>query len=234
AARPLPGPAGARDDGRAPRGGAFHGGGPRAGRGAARAVRRRASPRRPAARDAGPRRLPLRVVRGLALGLARAADPARVGELRAVPRGVAGPAGLAAGPPPGDRPGAPRGVRRAERRAGRGCAVPASRAVRRLLLPRARRPRHLPGLDDSVPEQRGEAVDRLLRERRLEQLLRDERAGARAETRSRMRRGADVPEPLARSAVRRRLCEGAPGGGLVEAERASGPAAVPQGPARRP
>src|SRR5437773_1988693 len=83
-----------------------------------------------AALDASARRVPLRALRGLALALARAADPPGLGELRALPRRTARAAGLVAGPPPGDRPAAPRGLRRARPRAGGRRAVPAPGALR--------------------------------------------------------------------------------------------------------
>ena len=77
-----------------------------------RPVRRDARRGRRAPDDARAHGLPLHALRGVAVAVARRADPPGVGSLGALPPGAARSAGRAAGPPSRARRAAARGVRR--------------------------------------------------------------------------------------------------------------------------
>ena len=199
AARALLHPARARDDGGAARRRAVRRGGRGGGPRAPRRARPGARSRRRARGGAGAHGLPLRAVRSRAFPVAAAPDPARVGQLRALPAGAARRR---------------RDYRSGTRRSTTSCSTRARRTIptappRRCTTTSSWRPRstksssaaeHLRVL---ALQETARAGDGALCERRLEQLLRDERAGSGAETRAGPRARADLPQPLDRRRVAR-------------------------------
>ena len=98
--------------------------------------------RRPARSPRGARRVPLHAVRRLRLGVARAPDPPRLGEQRALPR-ARDPEPRDDPRPPGGARAHPRDLRRGRGRVGRRCAArapAAHRGARHRAAPRRRPP----------------------------------------------------------------------------------------------
>ena len=136
-------PARPRDDGGEAGGRALRPGRRRGGARAPGGLRRRPPPRRHPRRRPRAHGVPLHAVRGLRLGLARAADPAGVGQLRAVPARPPRLDRRAAGPARGARRRAARGVRRSRSRASRRRAARPPRVRDRHLHGRAQGPQSI-------------------------------------------------------------------------------------------